>query len=210
MKKIKIESTMAHFKNGQGSLNQRTHTIVPISTVVGILKNIYGETIEDFTFGYNLKYEDKIYEYCKYEKEVNRNAKRKKENVRTPVKVEYLIGVTLTIYTDIDKEIELNSSLNLGKTNCLAKATFEDVDISDEECEAYGLFTETNEGNGVIERINVETKFNEEKGYYDYYTRLFRSNENSPVMCSKSYEGEGIYFWRYKKEGDIKCLNYKE
>ena len=54
--KITIVSTMAHFKNSRSGVLQQTYKIPPVSTVVGILKNIYGENIENFIFGYNFGY----------------------------------------------------------------------------------------------------------------------------------------------------------
>ncbi|KGM92943.1 hypothetical protein ADU90_15065 [Clostridium botulinum] len=56
-KKLVLTSKMAHFKNGINGKNQNTFRVPPISTIVGILKNIYGKDIKDFIFGYTCKYD---------------------------------------------------------------------------------------------------------------------------------------------------------
>lgn len=208
--KLMISGSMAHFKNSRSALLQQTYKIPPISTVVGILKNIYGENISDFIFGYNFTYSSSQYEISTLHKEVNLAVKTDTDKDRfidSPCQIEYLINPELEIVViGLEENFEMNSVLNLGKTNCLARLRYEQVEITNEESIQYNVLTDYKDGEGVIERQNVETEYNEKKGCFDYYTKLIRIN--SEYESSYSYDGNALYLWKYNKVGDIEC--YKE
>lgn len=208
--KFTIVSDMAHFKNSRSAVLQQTYKIPPISTVIGILKNIYGEDIENFIFGYNFTYSSSQYEISTLYKEINLNVKTdtdKDRFVTTPCQIEYLINPKLEIVViGLQKDYIMEHILNMGKTNCLSKLKSETIDINNESITQYNVLTDFKDGNGIIERQNIETKYNESKGYFDYYTRLIRINDE--YECNYSYDEQGLYLWKYNKVGEVEC--YKE
>lgn len=220
--KITIVSAMAHFKNSRSAILQQTYKIPPISTVVGILKNIYGENIENFVFGYNFTYTSSQYEISTIYKELNMNVKQEdKKGVQRykfnnnssdrfttfPAQIEYLINPKLEIVIiGLQNNYNMDTVLNLGKTNCLAKAKFKDIEIDDEINMTSNVLTDIKDGIGKIERQNIETIYNENKGCFDYYNKLIRINDE--YDCKHSYNNKGIYLWKYNKVGEIEC--YKE
>ena len=175
LNKIEIIGDIAHFKIPMHSKIQRTYEIPPISTIVGILKNIYGEEIDDFTLGYVIYHNGTFKDLQTIYKEINPNVKTLTDSDRFQTDVcpiEYLINPKLIIYTDINKNIEFNEPLCLGKTNCLAKVLSLSeikVNLIDKEAVGYNQYTDINIGDGMIKRINTLTEYNEKKGYYDIY-----------------------------------------
>lgn len=208
--KFTIVGDMAHFKNNRSAILQQTYKIPPISTVVGILKNIYGEDIEDFIFGYNFSYSNSQYEISTLYKEFNLNVKTdtdKERFITSPCQMEYLINPKLeVIVIGLKENYIMSTVLNLGKTNCLAKLKYEQIEIMNENLMKYNILTDFKDGDGVIERQNIETQYNEKKGCFDYYTKLIRINNE--YECQYSYDERGLYLWKYNKVGDIEC--YKE
>lgn len=210
--KITITSDRGHFKKYRSAGLQQTYRIPPASSVIGLLKNIYGEDIENFIFGYNITFGGTEYEVTTIHKEVNvevlNNSNIKEELGKSnPCNIEYLIKPNLEIIVlNINKDIEMKNVLNMGKTNCLAKAVFDEVEIKNEKAIQENVLTDFKDGYGVVERMNAETKYNIEKGCYDYFTKLFRLNNE--YECEYTYEEKGVYLWEYKKAGEIQC--YKE
>lgn len=208
--KFTIVGDRAHFKNSRSAVLQQTYKIPPISTIVGILKNIYGEDIENFIFGYNFSYLTLQYEISTLYKELNLNVKTdtdKDRFVTTPSQVEYLINPKLEIIViGLEGNFVIDSVLNLGKTNCLAKLKYEPIKITNENLIQYNVLTDFKDGDGVIERQNTETKYNKKKGCFDYYTKLIRINDE--YECQYSCDEQGVYLWKYNKVGEIEC--YKE
>ena len=204
--KIIITSDMAHFKNSRSAVLQQTYKIPPISTVIGILKNVYGENIKDFIFGYNFKYDFSQYEISTLYKEVNIKVKNtmKDRFITNPCSIEYLINPKLEIIVcGLEADYKLDTVLNLGKTNCLAKIKIEEVEVIEDNIYQDNVLTCVNDGTGRIERQNIETIYNEDKGCFDYYTKLIRINDE--YKCNYCYEDNGIYLWKYNKVGDIEC-----
>ncbi|EGT2201219.1 CRISPR-associated protein Cas5 [Clostridioides difficile] len=213
LNKIEIIGDMAHFKIPMHSKIQRTYEIPPISTVVGILKNIYGEEIEDFILGYVIYHDGTFKDLQTIYKEINPNVKTLTDSDRFQTDVcpiEYLINPKLIIYTNIDKNIEFNEPLCLGKTNCLAKVlslSEIEVNLIDKKAIGYNQYTDINIGDGMIKRINTLTEYNEKKGYYDIYSSMVR--ENDEFEYGKYYdedEQQNIFLWKWKKGGVIKCI----
>ncbi|HBY3588749.1 TPA: CRISPR-associated protein Cas5 [Clostridioides difficile] len=210
---MEIIGDMAHFKIPMHSKIQRTYEIPPISTVVGILKNIYGEEIDDFILGYVIYHDGTFKDLQTIYKEINPNVKTLTDSDRFQTDVcpiEYLINPKLIIYTNIDKNIEFNEPLCLGKTNCLAKVlslSEIEVNLIDKKAIGYNQYTDINIGDGMIKRINTLTEYNEKKGYYDIYSSMVR--ENDEFEYGKYYdedEQQNIFLWKWKKGGVIKCI----
>lgn len=206
LNKIEIIGDMAHFKIPMHSKIQRTYEIPPISTVVGILKNIYGEEIDDFILGYVIYHDGTFKDLQTIYKEINPNVKTLTDSDRFQTDVcpiEYLINPKLIIYTNIDKNIEFNEPLCLGKTNCLAKVlslSEIEVNLIDKKAIGYNQYTDINIGDGMIKRINTLTEYNEKKGYYDIYSSMVR--ENDEFEYGKYYdedEQQNIFLWKWKK-----------
>ncbi|MDV9722214.1 CRISPR-associated protein Cas5 [Clostridioides difficile] len=213
LNKIEIIGDMAHFKIPMHSKIQRTYEIPTISTVVGILKNIYGEEIDDFILGYVIYHNGTFKDLQTIYKEINPNVKTLTDSDRFQTDVcpiEYLINPKLIIYTNIDKNIEFNEPLCLGKTNCLAKVlslSEIEVNLIDKKAIGYNQYTDINIGDGMIKRINTLTEYNEKKGYYDIYSSMVR--ENDEFEYGKYYdedEQQNIFLWNWKKGGVIKCI----
>ena len=213
LNKIEIIGDIAHFKIPMHSKIQRTYEIPPISTIVGILKNIYGEEIDDFTLGYVIYHNGTFKDLQTIYKEINPNVKTLTDSDRFQTDVcpiEYLINPKLIIYTDINKNIEFNEPLCLGKSNCLAKVLSLSeikVNLIDKEAVGYNQYTDINIGDGMIKRINTLTEYNEKKGYYDIYSSMVR--ENNEFEYNKYYdedEKQNIFLWNWKKGGVIKCI----
>ena len=203
--KIILTSELAHFKNSINGKNQNTFKSPPVSTIVGILKNIYGEDIQNFIFGYTCEYNGIFTDVANIYKTVSSN----KKCITDICFIEYLIKPTIRIYTDIESEIILDETLNLGKTNCLAKCRFAEVEINNEKSIGYNQWTPKNIGHGIIQRINLETKYNKLKGYYDYITALLRHNTQFESQYKINDIQEGIQLWKYENEENIKCYQEK-
>lgn len=197
-----LTAPLAHFKSGINGKNQNTFRVAPVSTIVGLIKNIYGEDAEDFIFGYTTKYRTIFKDITTIYKESN---KKDKKGISDICKIEYLVDPEITIYTNINKEIKLNEVLNLGKTNCLAKCVTRKSNIILQSGIGHNQWTSADIGQGVITRINLETIYNEKKGYYDYITKLCRSNKQFTAKYLIEDKQEGLFLWKYKKEGEIEC-----
>lgn len=201
--RIILKGDFAHFKKPARGKIQQTYEIPPISTVVGILKNIYGEDIDDFILGYSIKYKAKHKDAMTLYKEVNlseRSPKDRKRFITDLCIVEYLYRVELTIYTDISKDVSMKDVLVLGKSNCLATLyEIKEIELSDEDGFGYNQYTQREIGDGQIRRINTLTKFNEHKDMYDIKSEIVR--ENLEFEYDKNYDKEleqNIYLWKWK------------
>lgn len=202
MNKLIITGNEAHFKIPMRSKIQNTYKIPPISTVIGILKNIYGQDINNFKVGYFIEYEDINKEINTIYKEININADKKPKGRFTAdtIYVENLVNPRLVIYHNIKSDIEFNQPLCLGKANYLANIKFEEVDLIDKVGFGYNQYTPKNIGQGMLMRINTITKYNELKGYYEYKTTLVRENLTEFELDSNYDETEdiNIYMWEWR------------
>lgn len=207
MKRIEIVGEQAHFKIPNSSKIQRTYDIPPISTVIGMLQNIYNENINNFIVGYFIDYKVKEYEIVKIYKEINPNVRKLTDNDRFTsdiVKVENLNTVRLVIYTNLQEEMNLKIPLVFGKANYLAKIKeISDIELLSKEAYGYNQYTDISIGEGVIKRINTLTKYNEMKGRYDYKSILVR--ENTEFKYNNYYDSDEeqcIFLWKFK-DGEV-------
>lgn len=208
--KLILKSDLAHFKNSMNGKNQNTYEVPPLSTIVGILKNIYGEDVSDFVFGYTCEFHGKFKDVTTIYKEINLNVAPKSKRFASDICfIEYLVNPIVTIYHNIDKKPVISEILNLGKTNCLAKCDFQSENITEQNSIGYNQWCPISIGHGIIERINKETIYNPKKGYYDYYNDLFRFNTEFESNYTLEEKNEGIQLWKYKGVGDIECYQEK-
>ncbi|CUQ30458.1 CRISPR-associated protein Cas5 [Clostridium baratii] len=212
-KKIKIISEFAHFKIPYGSKIQSTYEIPPISTVIGIVKNLFYDrnyNLQNVVFGYTFEYKKKTYDIQKIYKDINLTEKALRERYNSDgywisdvCKIEYLYKPILTIYIDIDKKFTIKEPLNLGKTDCLAKIVeIKDIEIEEKRSVATNQYTSINIGEGVIKRIACDTLYNLNKGIYDINTLLVRENSIFNSKWTISDENKGVFLWQ-KKEGSL-------
>ena len=203
--KLIITGNEAHFKIPMRSKFQNTYKIPPISTVVGMLKTIYNEDINDFKVGYFIEYEGINKEINTIYKDVNLNERSLNDRGKIDTMyVENLYNVRLIIYHNINSEITLNEPLVLGKANYLANIRIEEVELEDKEGYGHMQYTPKNIGKGMIQRINTITKYNNIKGYYEYKTELVRENLEEFELES-NYDKEediNIYMWKWR-DGDV-------
>lgn len=209
--RIIIKGDFAHFKIPAKSKIQQTYEIPPISTIVGILQNIYGKDINSFILGYTINYRHKNKDLMRIYKEFNLSEKSStdKERFKTDTCiVEYLYDVELVIYTSINQNILLEDVLVLGKANCLATISdIREVELTEKEGYGYNQYTDKSIGEGQIRRINTITKFNEDIDMYDIKSALVR--ENNEFEFNNYYDEEleqNIYLWNWK-DGEINGLN---
>lgn len=200
--KLIITGNEAHFKIPMRSKFQNTYKIPPISTVVGMLQNIYGKDINDFELGYFIEYEGVGKEIINIYKEVNSRQKTltcSDRFTKDIIYVENLYKVRLVIYHNIEKEIEFKEPLTLGKANYLANVKFEEIDLTNKLGLGYNQYTPKDIGYGMLTRINTVTKYNELKGYYEYETELVRENLEEFELDDNYDETEdmNIYVWKW-------------
>lgn len=212
LNRITIKSQLAHFKIPATGKIQQTYIIPAISTVVGILKNIYGDEIDDFKLGYFIKHKGKHRDLMTIYKEFNINEKSHTDKDRFMTDtcvVEYLRDVELVVYTSINKNILLKDTLVLGKTNCLATITdIREVELVKFNGYGYYQYTDKSIGEGQIRRINTITKYNEDTDTYDIKTDTFR--ESIEFEYDKNYDDEyeqNVYIWNWKNGGVDNGIN---
>lgn len=200
--RIIINGKFAHFKIPARSKIQNTYEIPAISTVIGILQNIYGKNIDDFILGYTIKYKYKNKDLMKIYKEFD-IVKRPKDKNRFKSDtciVENLYNVELVIYTNINEKILLQDVLTLGKTNYLATlSSVKEVELVEKQSYGYNQYTSTDIGEGQIRRINTLTKFNENTDMYNIKSAIVR--ENIEFEYSQNYDEDleqNIYLYNWK------------
>ncbi len=215
IKRIPIISDLAHFHIPYSSKQQRTYMIPPPSTIIGIQKILFGHDIDNFVFGYTLEHSGIFVDLIKTYKETNQLVKNteylkngiQNSDVRS---IEYLINPKIYLYTTIDKELQINDILNLGKTDCLARvliSQIQEIELKDIQGNGFNQWTDIKTGEGSIKRITTETIYNEEKGYYDIYNALFR--ENREFNYDKYFDEDreqSIFLWKYNKEGKLNAM----
>lgn len=213
LRKLEIVSNFAHFKKPFATKQQFTYSVPPISTVIGIMQNLFNEDINNFILGFTFKYSEIFKDIQRIYKEVNFNTRKDSERYNKNgiwtsdvCEIDYLVDSKLIIYTNIKDDLNINECLNLGKTDCLAKVLNDRViELNKINGVGHNQWTESYvKGSGFPERIAVETKYNGKKGYYDIYTKLVKLNND---FCFDGYyddeQEEMIYLWYYRKNGEI-------
>lgn len=211
LNKLTITGTFAHFKIPAYSKYQRSYEIPPISTVVGMLKNLYGDDISDFKLGYTINYKSKALDATTIYKELDvteKSFKDKKRFITDLCFIEYLYDVEMYIYTDINREIKLKDTLVLGKTNCLGTLSkVEEVELINQEGFGYNQYTAKELGEGQIRRINTLTSYNADTDMYNIQGAVVR--ENREFEYDRNYDPalmQNIYLWNWR-EGKVYGAN---
>lgn len=205
LNRLRISAPFAHFKIPYSSKFQDTYPVPPLSTVIGMLKVIYGEDINHFTFGYTFESEvDFIdgYTLHKLNKDVKKN---QKGYINDYCMKKYLHRCCLTVYTDIPQKICMNHALTMGKSNCLANLHFpvEEVDLTDKPGKGYNQFTPVTVGTGEILPVTVMTKFNHQLGSFDTNIKHLRLNKEFDAETYHDEErNQNVFLWSYK-DGEV-------
>lgn len=215
MQKLTITSKTAHFKIPYASKYQKTYDIPPISTVIGMLRVIFGENINNFVFGYTFEYERKFDDamtmYKVNIKELSTIGKidKRKDYVTDSIVREYLYDCVLKIYTDIDLPIEMNYCLTMGRANNLARLhfPFEKIKLVDEVGIGYNQLTTIDIGTGIIKPITYYSNYDKKAQSFQTKTKHLRYNRE--FEYNKNFdeeEGQNIFLWRYE-DGEIYGLS---
>lgn len=211
MNRLTITSKTAHFKVPYTSKYQKTYDIPPISTVIGMLKVIFGEEIDDFIFGYTFEYESKfndamlIYKVNLKEMPTVGELEKRKDQVTDSIIRDYLYNCVLKIYTDLDLPIEMNYCLTMGRANNLARLhlPFEKVELIDAIGLGYNQLTPVNIGIGIVSPITYYSNYDKRTQSFQTKTKHLRYNKE--FNYNKNFdeeEGQNIFLWRYK-DGEI-------
>ncbi len=205
MQRIVITSKTAHFKVPYTSKYQKTYDIPPISTVIGMLKVIFGEEIDDFVFGYTFEYESKfddamtLYKINANDLPIIGDSSRKRDYVSDSIVREYLYNCVLKIYTDIDLPIVMNYCLTMGRANNLARLhlPFSEVKLVDAIGTGYNQLTPVNIGTGIIKPVTYYSKY--DKATQSFHTRTMHLRFNKEFEYDRHFdeeEGQNIFLWK--------------
>lgn len=207
LKKLIITSQTAHFGEFLGCDNRRTNDLPPPSTVIGILRVLFGEDIDNFIFGYTFTSETKFLDDITLYKHSNEGftLNKNKEIATNCNSREYLYNNRLIIYTDIQDKLSMNYSLCLGKSGSIARLhlPIQNVNLITRDGQGFNQFTPTRIGNGVINPTTMVTKFNEKLGVYDQQIKHLR--RNTTFNYNKNYdesELQNIFLWKIRN-GDV-------
>ena len=211
MQKITITSKTAHFKVPYASKYQKTYDIPPISTVIGMLKVIFGQEIDNFVFGYTFEYDSKFNDaMAMYKVNINNvltvgQLEKRNDQVTDSIIKEYLYDCILKIYTDIDLPIEMNYCLTMGRANNLARLhfPFKKVELVDEIGLGYNQLTPINIGTGVISPITYFSNYDKKTQSFQTKTKHLRLNKK--FNYNKNFDEEeeqNIFLWKYES-GEI-------
>ncbi len=210
LQKICITSSSGHFGEVLGRDNRNTINLPPPSTIIGMLKVIYDNDIDDFVFGYLFsslgKYKDDTTLY----KATNKGYLRKKGIITTDCKyVEYHTDCKLIIYTNIGKDIKINYPICMGKSGNLARVhlPIKDIVLIEKEGQGFNQFTPKNIGKGVIKPTNLVTKYNPILDAYDHQVAHLRLNKIFDYGRNYDIEEEQSIFLWHCKDGEVKAYD---
>lgn len=208
--KIILTAPSGHFGQVLGRDNRYTHDTPPPSTIIGMLRLMYGEDIDNFVFGYTFESD------CKYLDDITlykHNAKgvfRKKGDIVTDCKaIEYHSGCRLVIYTDINRKLSVEHPICMGKSGNPARIhlPIEEINLIDFNYKGFNQYTPKSVGRGVIKPTNLVTWYKPELEVYEQQVEHLRFNRQ--FEYDKNYdatEKENIFLWQIK-EGTVKAYD---
>lgn len=209
MNRITITSPTGHFGEVLGVDDRLTHDTPPPSTIIGILKVLFGEEIEneEFIFGHTfnsgIRYLD---DYTIY-KHSNEGYERKTKTspVSTDCRsIEYHYECELIIYTNIKKKLMMKYPLCMGKSGNPARLRLpiKEIELKEKEGKGYNQYTPINIGKGTIRPINLITKYNPKLNSYDAQVAPLRLNKEFDYDKNHDEElNHNIVLWKYKEGG---------
>lgn len=215
MQRIRITSQTGHFGEVLGIDDRLTHDTPPPSTIVGILKVLFGEEIEkeEFIFGHTFNSSIKFLDDITIYKHTNEGYQRKtrKDPVTTDCRsIENHYECELIIYTDLHKELKMRYPLYMGKSGNPArvKLPIDKVDLRDKKGKGYNQYTPIHIGRGKIKPINLITKYNPKLNSYDAQVSPLRLNKEFDY--DKNYDDElkhNVVLWKHDEEG-VRWIGY--
>lgn len=210
VKRLQITSREGHFGKALGYDDRETSKIPQPSTIMGMLRLIYGEDIleENFRFGYTFKsggvFKDGITIYKHTDKGPHKEKGRVVTNIQQNTNH---YNCELVIYTDLNRDkIEMSNILSMGKSGNPAQLVLPiiEIDLQDKEGKGCNQYTDVNIGSGVVQRVSMVSKYNQRLNSYDHQKYLVRYNEEFDYH--KGYDekaDENVYLWEYK-EGEVR------
>lgn len=202
LKKLVIKAPFAHFGEPYGSKQQLTYNHPPPSTVLGILRVIFGEDINNFVFGYTFKYDAKVKDSIT----IHKLKFGKKKSIGSDCcRRDYLYNCELTIYTSIDADIKMNYILTLGKSGNLARLELPiaNTELKEKTGIAYNQFSPINIGTGVIKRYSMNSVYSKKLQSFDSLSKNLRFN--TELKYNKNYDEDdeqNILLWKFK-DGEV-------
>ena len=201
IKKIKIESVTGHFGQVLGYDDRFTYEMPPPSTVIGILRVLFGDDIDNFKFGYLFESETKfIDDILIHKRKHDGNRFKKGINFVSDVRsMECLYNCGLIIYTDINRELVVNYILSMGRSNNPAKLVFpiKEIELIDKDGFGFNQYTPEDIGRGRIFFVNMLSRFNSAYDSYDNQIAHLRFNEK--FKYNKTFDPEekqNIFIWQ--------------
>lgn len=202
--KMKITSETSHFGEFLGRDDRNTLDTPPPSTIVGMLRLIYGEDIDKFVFGYTFKSEGRFKDDIKiYKHRHNGLSTKHKKTVTDCRYIEFHTESKLIIYTNINKDIQVNFPICIGKSGSPARIhlPIKEVNLINKKGKGFNQFTPNNIGKGVINPTTLVTNYNKDLNLYDNSIGHLRLNKE--FEYDKYYDEDleqNIFLWKYKNK----------
>ncbi len=209
---IEIESETAHFKVPYSTKIMKTFELPPPSTVIGMLKVIFGERIDDFIFGYYFERETKFQDAITIHKapfKFNKSTGTKeilKNKIGTSdicVK-EYLANCRLYIYTNLDSDIVMEYGLCMGRSSCPARLRlpFKETELNKQTTVLNNQFIPKT-GKGRIRPITVTTKYNPALQSFESQIMYLQEARNAKTEAFyDATNNRSVHLWGYR-EGEV-------
>ena len=210
IKKLKITSLTGHFGEVLGIDDRRTHDTPPPSTVIGIVRVLYGEDINNFVFGYTFKSEVKYKDDISIYKHSKDGTVREKNKPKSDCRfIENHAECELLIYTNISNIMTINYMLCMGKSGNPARLHFpiQEIDLIQKEGQGFNQYTPKHIGTGVIKPTNLVTNFDNLLG--SYRAQVSHLRLNSKFDYNKNYDNEeqhNIFLWEIKN-GEVRVYD---
>ncbi len=210
LNKLIITSKTGHFGKILGYDDRYTYKVPTPSTIIGILKTIYNDNIDNFKFGYLFK-SDLIFKDDITIHKRNKSGSRvmkKKHPVTDARFIEMHYNCKLTIYTDIKDDVSLNYILCMGRAGNIARLhlPIRKVNLEDKEGKGYNQYTNINVGAGKIETYNMKSEYKSEFQSYDHQVQKLRLN--NVFDYNKNYDEEEeqcVFMWEMNNGDVISC-----
>ena len=201
LNKIIITSDTCQCKKPYNAQVQKNYPVLPISSVIGIIKVLFGNDVDNFKFGYKHIYENSYKEIFALNKH---NRTIGKKVISEPCYRDIYNNNTLILYTDISLDkLSVNHCLTMGRANNLATIKFpiEEIDLIKREGIARNQYSPIYMGNGIVQNMSVVNKFNKILNLFDLKPIKLRFNEELKYNNFFDRElNENIIMWKFNNE----------